>query len=97
MKTVISSKGQIVLPAAIRQQDGMQPGQEFEVRRIDAGEYLLKRTKRPRNEGLVDLLLACPMKGVVPFGRPRGNDRRPPGARSGMIYLIDANVLYEPT
>jgi len=63
MKTIISSKGQIVLPAAIRQQDGIKPGQEFEVQRLDQGEYLLKRTKRPRNEGLVQLLLACPVKG----------------------------------
>jgi AbrB family looped-hinge helix DNA binding protein len=63
MKTIISSKGQIVLPAAIRQQDGIEPGQEFEVQRIDHGEYLLKRTKRRRNEGLVRLLLACPIKG----------------------------------
>ena len=63
MKTVISSKGQIVLPAAIRQQDGIEPGQEFEVQRIDDGEYLLKRTKRARNVGLVDLLLSCPVKG----------------------------------
>ena len=63
MKTVISSKGQIVLPAAIRQQDGIEPGQEFEVQRVDCGEYLLTRTKRPRNHGLVQLLLACPVKG----------------------------------
>jgi AbrB family looped-hinge helix DNA binding protein len=63
MKTIISSKGQIVLPAAMRHQDGIEPGQEFEVERIDRGEYLLKRTKRRRNEGLVQLLLACPVKG----------------------------------
>ncbi len=63
MKTTVSSKGQIVLPAAIRQQDGINPGQEFEIQRLDQGEYLLKRTKRPRNEGLVQLLLACPVKG----------------------------------
>jgi AbrB family looped-hinge helix DNA binding protein len=63
MKTVISSKGQIVLPATFRQQDGIEPGQEFEVQRIDEGEYLLKRTKRRRNEGLVQLLLSCPVKG----------------------------------
>jgi AbrB family looped-hinge helix DNA binding protein len=63
MKTTISSKGQIVLPAAIRQQDGIVPGQVFEVQRIDHGEYLLKRTKRRRNEGLVHLLLSCPVKG----------------------------------
>ena len=62
MKTTVSSKGQIVLPAALRKADGIEAGQEFEVRRIDQGEYLLKRTKRGRNEGLVQLLLACPVK-----------------------------------
>ena len=63
MVTTVSSKGQIVLPAAIRQQDDVQPGQEFEVERLDCGEYLLKRKTRRRNEGLVQLLLACPVKG----------------------------------
>src|SRR5271154_519989 len=59
MITTVSSKGQIVLPAAIRRQDAIKPGQEFEVERIDEGEYLLKRTKGRRNQGLVKLLLAC--------------------------------------
>ena len=65
MKTTVSSKGQIVLPAEIRQQDGIQAGQQFEVERIDRGEYRLKRTSRRRNEGLVKLLLACPIKGSL--------------------------------
>jgi AbrB family looped-hinge helix DNA binding protein len=63
MTTTVSSKGQIVLPAGIRLQDGVKPGQKFEVERIDCGEYRLKRVKRPRNDGLVKLLLACPVKG----------------------------------
>jgi AbrB family looped-hinge helix DNA binding protein len=63
MKTIISSKGQIVLPAEIRQQDDIKAGQEFEVQRLEPGEYLLKRTKRRRNEGVVELLLNCPVKG----------------------------------
>jgi AbrB family looped-hinge helix DNA binding protein len=63
MKTRVSTKGQIVIPAEIRQQDGIEPGQEFEVERIDRGEYRLKRRERRRNEGLVKLLLACPIKG----------------------------------
>ena len=63
MKTTISTKGQIVLPAEIREVDGIQPGEEFEVERIDRGEYRLIRRTPPPNEGLVDWLLACPEKG----------------------------------
>ncbi len=63
MKTVVSSKGQIVLPAEIRRRDDVRPGQKFEVERIDRGEYLLKRREPPPNHGLVDWLLACPAKG----------------------------------
>ena len=33
------------------------------VERIDRGEYRLKRKERRHNEGLVKLLLACPIKG----------------------------------
>ena len=62
MKTTVSSKGQIVLPAELRKQDGIEPGQEFDVERIDRGEYRLVRAPRS-NEGLVDWLLACPEKG----------------------------------
>ena len=63
MKTTVSTKGQIILPAEIRQRDGIESGQEFELERIDRGEYRLKRKERRRNEGLVKLLLACPVKG----------------------------------
>ena len=63
MTTTVSTKGQIVLPAEIRQEDGIEPGQEFEIERIDRGEYRLRRVARRRSEGLVKLLLACPVKG----------------------------------
>jgi AbrB family looped-hinge helix DNA binding protein len=63
MKTRISSKGQIVLPAEFRQQDGIESGQEFDVERIEPGEYRLKRASLPRNAGLLDVLRACPIKG----------------------------------
>jgi AbrB family looped-hinge helix DNA binding protein len=70
MTTTVSSKGQVVLPAELRQQDGIKPVQEFEVERIDCGEYRLKQVKRRRNEGLVDWLLSCPEKGwFQPLGR----------------------------
>jgi len=63
VKTTVSSKGQIVLPAAVRERDRIEPGQEFEVERIDRGEYRLIRSKRRTNQGVVDWLLACPEKG----------------------------------
>ena len=63
MKTTVSTKGQLILPAEIRQRDNIEPGQEFEVERIDRGEYRLRRRAPPPNEGLVDWLLACPEKG----------------------------------
>ena len=63
MRTTVSTKGQIVLPAEIRQQDGIEPGQQFDVERVDRGEYRLVRREPPANDGLVDWLLACPEKG----------------------------------
>jgi AbrB family looped-hinge helix DNA binding protein len=62
MKTTVSSKGQIVLPAELREQDNIEPGEEFTVERLDRGKYQLMRTP-PQNEGVVDWLLACPEKG----------------------------------
>jgi AbrB family looped-hinge helix DNA binding protein len=63
MTTTISTRGQIVLPAEFRQQDGILPGQEFDIERIDRGEYrLVRRQPRPK-KGLMNWLLACPDKG----------------------------------
>ena len=63
MRTTISTKGQIVLPAELRQQDRIQPGEEFDIERVQSGEYRLIRRTPPPNEGLVDWLLQCPVKG----------------------------------
>jgi AbrB family looped-hinge helix DNA binding protein len=63
MKTTVSSKGQIVLPSELRERDDIKAGQEFEVERLDRGEYRLVRLESRANEGLVDWLLACPEKG----------------------------------
>ena len=62
MKTVVSSKGQVVLPIEIRERDRIVAGQKFEIERLDAGEYLLKRREYAKNEGLVDWLQECPEK-----------------------------------
>jgi AbrB family looped-hinge helix DNA binding protein len=63
VKTTVSSKGQIVLPAELRALDRIEPGQEFDVERLDRGEYRLIRRTRRSSEGAVDWLLACPSKG----------------------------------
>ncbi len=62
MKTTVSSKGQIVIPAELRQQDGIEAGQEFDIERLDSGEYLLQRRSMSVNEGAVQWLLDCPAK-----------------------------------
>lgn len=63
MRTKVSSKGQIVLPAELREEDHIEPGDEFEVERLDRGEYRLIRRSASPNIGVVDWLLACPEKG----------------------------------
>lgn len=62
VKTTVSSKSQIVLPAEIRQQDRIEPGQEFDIERLDRGEYRFKRRSAAPNEGVVDWQFACPEK-----------------------------------
>jgi bifunctional DNA-binding transcriptional regulator/antitoxin component of YhaV-PrlF toxin-antitoxin module len=62
MKTTVSSKGQIVLPAEYRQMDRVKAGQVFDVERLDPGEYRLVRRAAPPNDGVIDWLLACPAK-----------------------------------
>jgi AbrB family looped-hinge helix DNA binding protein len=62
MKTIISSKGQIVLPSEIRKRDDIRAGQQFEIERVERGEYRLKRREPSPNEGLIELLLSCPVK-----------------------------------
>ena len=60
MLTTLSSKGQIVIPQAVRERKNLHPGDELEIKETAAG---FEVRKKRRNEGLVDLLLACPVKG----------------------------------
>lgn len=49
--------------------DRIEPGQEFDVERLDQGEYRLVRREVPPNQGVIDWLLACPQKDFfVPIG-----------------------------
>jgi AbrB family looped-hinge helix DNA binding protein len=63
VRTRVSSKGQIVLPAELRQLDHIEAGQEFEVERLDRADYRLVRRPPNGNGGAMDWLLACPVKG----------------------------------
>lgn len=60
VRTTVSTKGQIVLPAELRDADGIKPGEEFEVDRVGPDEYRLIRLTPPPNQGVVDWLRACP-------------------------------------
>jgi AbrB family looped-hinge helix DNA binding protein len=62
MRTTVSHRGRITLPAELRRRDDIEPGQDFEVERLDRGKYLLTRIGKKRNEGLIKLLLSCPVK-----------------------------------
>jgi hypothetical protein len=42
--------------------DRVEPGQEFDVERIDRGDYRLVRRAGPPIEGAIAWLLACPQK-----------------------------------
>ena len=42
--------------------DRVEPGQEFDLERVDPGEYRLVRRAAPLNDGTVSWLLACPEK-----------------------------------
>ena len=79
MRTTVSTKGQIVLPAEIRERDDIRPGEVFEIEALDRGQYKLTRVEGRRNRGLVRLLLDCPVKGwFKPLDRTEATDRIEP-------------------
>lgn len=43
--------------------DRIEPGQEFDVERLDRGDYRLILRVAPNNAGAVEWLLGCPEKG----------------------------------
>ena len=62
MKTSVSSKGQIVLPADLREQDRVRPGEQFEIERLGSGQYLLSKSASSDKVGVLEWLRACPEK-----------------------------------
>ncbi len=77
MTTVLSQKGQLVLPVPVREQLHLSPGDDFEVAIEDEDTITLRRISTPPNDGLVDLLLACPAPFEIP---PRERDDSQPPA-----------------
>jgi len=76
MTTVLSQKGQIVLPIPVRQKLHLSPGDDFEVTIEDGETITLRRVSQPANRGLVDLLLACPSSFTIP--KRETDDTAPP-------------------
>jgi AbrB family looped-hinge helix DNA binding protein len=73
--TVLSQKGQIVLPASVRDRLKLSPGDDFEVAIEDDDTIVLRRITIPPNRNLVDLLMSCPHPFEVP---PRDRDDTEP-------------------
>ena len=63
VKTTVSTRGRLTLPAELRERDRIEAGQAFEVERLGCGNYRLVRRRPSPNKGLVDWLLRCPEKG----------------------------------
>lgn len=66
MTTVLSQKGQIVLPASVREKLGLCPGDDFEIVVEGDDTIRLRRISRVPNQGLIEHLKACPYPIEVP-------------------------------
>ena len=59
MTTKLSSKGQVVIPAAIRERLKLRPGDELLIQEHD-DEVVLKKTRRHRKKSLLQWMQECP-------------------------------------
>jgi len=66
MTTILSKKGQIVLPATVRDRLDLKPGDDFEVLVSDDDTITLRKISTPPNRGLVDHLLSRPEPLEIP-------------------------------
>ncbi|HEV2770306.1 MAG TPA: AbrB/MazE/SpoVT family DNA-binding domain-containing protein [Solirubrobacteraceae bacterium] len=74
----VGPKGQVVLPKHIRDDLGIAPGDEVEVRRVD-GEIRIRRASEPRE--LLGILADAP-HGTAALERERRLEREREGAKS---------------
>ena len=64
MTTVLAKKGQIVIPKVIRDELGLEAGDDFDIYLQD-GEIVLRPLAKRRNQGLAGILLNPPGKLVL--------------------------------
>jgi len=62
----MSQKGQVVLPASVREALDLRPGDDFEILLEDDGSIILRRVSKPPNAGLIDHLLNAPGDLEIP-------------------------------
>ena len=65
MTATLTREGRLVIPKAVRRRQKLRAGDKFEIT-ADADEpgvLELRRVRRKPNEGLVELLRSCPVKG----------------------------------
>jgi AbrB family looped-hinge helix DNA binding protein len=60
--TTLSSKGQIVIPASIRERHNFRVGDELLIEERE-DEIILKKARRKRKKSLVQWMLDCPARG----------------------------------
>ena len=61
MTTTLSSQGQIVIPASIRERHNFRVGDELLIDERE-DEIILKKTRRKRKKSLVQWMLDCPAR-----------------------------------
>ena len=78
MTATLSDKGEIVLPTKLRRQKRLKPGDGFEVVSDpdDPDAIILRKIQGRPNQGLVEHLLACPVKGFPIPARCKGPARK---------------------
>jgi AbrB family looped-hinge helix DNA binding protein len=69
--TTLSSKGQIVIPASIRERHNFRVGDELLIEERE-DEIILKKARRKRKKPLVQWMLDCPARD---FKIERAHDR----------------------
>ncbi len=67
METKLSTKGQVVLPGAIRRQLGLQPGDSLDAK-VHAGRVVLRprRTRSRKGSTLIDRITGLPVLTAGP-------------------------------